>query len=203
MKGLILKDIIMTWKYCKAFMVIVAAFLVGSVFVQGYSFYNLYPMVIAGIVPYTLFAYEERCKWSAYCTTLPVTRRQIVSSKFLLSLICIATVTVLTVIALMIGMYENGDVDTKEILSVICLLLAIGFISPSIMMPFVFKFSVEKARIAYLIVVGFGSGLSAFFSFNSKVAVAELNSSILLIIGVVMFAVSWLVSIKLYEKKEL
>ena len=81
MKGLLLKDLYMAAKYCRAFLLIVVVFLAVSFFGDDNIFFVVYPAMIAGIVPVTLISYDERDKWDLYAGTLPYTGSQPVSSK--------------------------------------------------------------------------------------------------------------------------
>ena len=51
-------------------------------------FFVFYPCLFCGMVPVNLLAYDERSRWLQYSGTLPYTRAQIVSGKYLIGLIC-------------------------------------------------------------------------------------------------------------------
>lgn len=201
MKGLILKDFIMTWKYCKSFLFLMAVFIVASVFVTINSFMTVYPIVLASMLPFTICAYDERSRWNIYCDALPITRKSVVVSKYLYSLICIALIISLIGVSLLIRMQITDSIDTKELFTTISLLLAVAFVSPGFMLPFMFKYNVEKARIAYFVTIGIVCGLSAILSIN--IDIPNVPVVIALAVAVVLFAGSCAVSIKLYEKREL
>lgn len=142
MKGLLLKDFIMTWKYCRAFLFLMAVFLIGSVFVTVNSFMTVYPVVLSSMLPFSICAYDERIKWSVYCDALPISRKKVVVSKYLFALICIFTVTVGISLSIFIRMKMDGEVNVKELFTIVSLLLSVALVSPGFMLPFVFKYSV-------------------------------------------------------------
>ncbi len=90
MKGLLVKDLYMSKTYCRVYLLIAAAFLALYAFssVNGHEnlFFLLYPTVLAGMVPINLIAYESQCKWEQFAGTLPYTRAQLVSAKYLIGL---------------------------------------------------------------------------------------------------------------------
>ena len=86
MKGLLLKDFYMAAKYCRAFLLLVIVFLAVSIWGDENVFFVIYPVLIAGMIPVTLYSYDEREKWTLYSGTLPYTRTQFVSSKYLVGL---------------------------------------------------------------------------------------------------------------------
>lgn len=87
MKGLLLKDFYMTAKYCRSFLLIVVVFLAVSFFGKDNVFFILYPVLISSMIPVTLMSYDEHDKWNVYSLTLPYTRGQLVSAKYLTGLI--------------------------------------------------------------------------------------------------------------------
>ena len=98
MKGLLLKDFYLSWRYCRAFLVIVAVFLAVSFVGEDNVFFMIYPIMIASVIPMTLLSYDEHDKWTSYSGTLPYTRTQLVSSKYLVGL-CFGTVAFLVSMA--------------------------------------------------------------------------------------------------------
>ena len=201
MKGLLLKDFIMTWKYCRAFLFLMAVFLIGSVFVTVNSFMTVYPVVLSSMLPFSICAYDERIKWSVYCDALPISRKKVVVSKYLFALICILTVTVGISLSIFIRMKMNGEVNVKELFTIVTLLLSVALVSPGFMLPFVFKYSVEKARMVYYVTVGVVCAVSAMLSFD--VSIPDVPVYIALVIAVVLFALSCFISVKLYENRDL
>ena len=71
MKGLILKDLYMVWNYCKTVVFVCIIFLASSVFVEGSFFFSVYPMVIAGIIPFTIMVYEEKNQMGTLLPVIP------------------------------------------------------------------------------------------------------------------------------------
>ena len=94
MKGLLLKDFYLSWRYCRAFLVIVAVFLAVSFTGDDNIFFLIYPIMIASVIPMTLVSYDEHDKWTAYSGTLPYTRAQLVSTKYLVGM-CFGSVAFL------------------------------------------------------------------------------------------------------------
>ncbi|NMP37237.1 MAG: ABC-2 transporter permease [Clostridiales bacterium] len=99
MKGLLLKDFYMIGKYCRSFVLILTVFLVVSCFGNDNTFFIIYPVLIAGMIPVTLISYDEREKWHIYSETLPYTRAQFVSVKYLIGLLFELTVFLLSAAA--------------------------------------------------------------------------------------------------------
>ena len=96
MSGLLKKDFYMACKYCRSYLLIVVVFLAVSLFGNDNAFMVFYPCLLAGMVPVNLLAYDENSKWHIYSGSLPCTRGQLVSVKYLVGLITQLSVLVLT-----------------------------------------------------------------------------------------------------------
>ena len=90
MKGLLIKDILGLRRYFFSFAVICLAFLILSVLMKTAMFVSSILAVLFLMMPLTVFSYDESAKWDAYGLTLPVSRKQIVLSRYVLTLLMLA-----------------------------------------------------------------------------------------------------------------
>ena len=132
MKGLLLKDFYML-KNLKAFILFMAIFLFVSTFSEENMFMLFYPCVLSGIIPVSLLGYDERSKWDKYSLTLPYTRAQIVSAKYLMGLFIQLTVLVFAGISQVVYMNNHGGFNGHNFLILISTLSALSFFTISIM----------------------------------------------------------------------
>ncbi|WP_075719128.1 ABC-2 transporter permease [Roseburia sp. 499] len=207
MKGLLLKDFYMIGKYCRFFILMNLIFLVCSVMGEEYMFYAFFPSILLGILPMTLIAYDERSKWSVYGNIFPYSRAQMVSVKYVIALIGVGTATLLTFIMQCLRMFQNSSVACQEAGIIAMISGIVGMINPSIILPFIFKYGVEKGRIIYYIgLVGISSvSVMIFKCVNLMEVLPNIEGSLFLVLlgVIVLFALSWLLSIRIYQKKEL
>ncbi len=207
MKGLLLKDAYMIGKLCRAFILIDIVFIAVSFWGDGNMFFISYPCIVSGMLPMTLISYDEREKWDKYAGTLPFTRAQLVSSKYLIGLCGNIIVLALVAIAQAFRMAHSGAFVLGEYLAVMVVLLSVSLIAPAMLLPLVFKFGAEKGRIFYYIVVGAAcAGSASLVNIDAGFA-ARLNDVLLCTViftaAVLLYAVSWLLSIRFYRKREL
>lgn len=207
MKGLLIKDFYMTVKYCRTYMLILLAFIGASCFSSNQVFFLFYPSLLAGLVPVTLISYDEREKWNVYAMTLPCSKTEIVTSKYLMGLFFELIILVLSGAAQAVRMVIGGSFDSVQYLSLLVAMFFIGLLAPSLLLPFIFKFGVEKGRIAYyILIVGIcvaatllvGSG----FNFSMYLS-AVWTLVVIAVAAVLIFTISWLLSVALYKKREL
>lgn len=208
MKGLLLKDFYMAIKYCRAYLLIAAVFTVVSFFDRSNLFFVFYPCMLCGIIPVNLLAYDERSRWISYSETMPYTKAQIVSGKYLIGLLAQGAMLLITGISQAVQMGLEGGFALKEYLVMMLIILILSLLSSSISLPFIFKLGVEKGRMAYYIMIGVICGGSLVLS-NVLTKVGEnpieMNGIllILLAIGIGIYALSWYLSVIFFQKREI
>ena len=210
MKGLLLKDFYMAMKYCRAYVVIAVVFSLFSIWGKT-SFLIAYPILLASVIPVNLISYDEKSKWSSYSGVFPYSRQQLVSVKYLIALIALAFAVILALAGQIARMAINNDFDVDLVLSLVALLPAMGILAPSLMLPAIFKFGAEKGRIVfYVMICGFCAVFGVLGAIGEEADLANLMISmqswlipVITSVSVVLLAVSWLLSIKVYKKKEI
>ena len=208
MKALIYKDLLAIWKYCRNYIFMCAGFLVLSVFMEDYSFLQMYPLIFMGMLVNTLIAYDERDGWDRQVLTMPVTRRQYVTAKYLTGLILQGTVLLLTTAAhaLQLHLLHGFAWDTFSM--DVCLMVVLAAAAPSLILPFVFKNGSEKGRMAYLIVLGSvfaiaAGGVIVLEKLNLMDAPARLPvPALCTAAALALYPASWALSVHWYEKRE-
>ena len=208
MKALIYKDLLAVWKYCRTYLLMCAAFLVMSVFVAEYSFLQMYPLILMGTLANTLIAYDERDKWDRQVLTMPITRRQYVTAKYLTGLILQGTVLILTAAAHGLQLRLAGGFDWAVFRTDLAMMVVLAVASPSLILPFVFKNGSEKGRLAYLIVLGsiFAVAAAGMILLEKLDLLDETmalpGAAALAVAALLLYPASWALSIRWYEKRE-
>ena len=208
MKALIYKDLLAVWKYCRTHLFMCAAFLIASIFVEEYSFLQMYPLIFMGMLVNTLIAYDERDKWDRQVLTMPVTRKQYVSAKYLTGLILQGAVLLLTAGAHALQLHLAQSLVWDAFWVDIAMLVVLAVSAPSLILPFIFKNGSEKGRMAYLIVFGtlfavVAAGGVVLEKLGMVVELTELPMGIVSVVtAVVLYPASWALSIHWYGKRE-
>ena len=86
------------------------------------------------------------------------------------------------------------------------LLLPLGLLGPALLLPVVFWLGVEKGRLLYFVLVGLVCAAGVFFTAGTDVAAVtsrELPGLVVVPVCVLVFALSWGLSIVLYRRREL
>ncbi len=207
MKGLLLKDWYMMKKYCRYYLFVSIGFIILSMISSGNMFFVFYPCLLCGMIPVNLLGYDERSRFTEYVGTLPYTKTQIVSAKYLIGLFTQIAMLIVICAAQGVKMGIEGTFVMKEFLVLMMLLLVMASVASSLTLPFIFKYGVEKGRGAYYVMIGvvcagsiiattiFKEGLQNEIQLNAVLPIA-------CIVGVAIYVVSWCLSIMFYKKRE-
>ncbi|MBE6990845.1 MAG: ABC-2 transporter permease [Ruminococcaceae bacterium] len=212
MRGLLRKEWYVAAKHCRIYLLLVVIFSVVSLLPMEREnlFFTFYPGLIAGMLPGTLLSYDEQSKWSVYSGTLPYTRAQLVSAKYVVGLCAVGCVWVLWLATTLARVLRGTAAAPEALLLQMALLLCLSLLAPSVTLPLMLHFGVEKGRI-----INFGMVfLFCVSSLTLSDRLLELTAgqpmlsagalaAVLLAAAAVGYAVSWLVSIRLYRRREL
>ena len=170
-------------------------------------FFVFYPCLLCGMIPVNLLGYDERSRFTECVGTLPYTKTQIVSAKYLIGLFTQIAMLIVICAAQGVKMGIEGTFVMKEFLVLMMLLLVMASVASSLTLPFIFKYGVEKGRGAYYVMIGvvcagsiiattiFKEGLQNEIQLNAVLPIA-------CIVGVAIYVLSWCLSIMFYKKRE-
>ncbi len=203
MKGLLLKNFYMLMGYCRSFLVLILVFLVIGQADPGNAFITFYPCIMGGVLVTSLISYDEREHWDQYAATMPYSRALIVSSYYLTALI-ILTGTVSLSFGVNCLRYAVMGGEVEPLMDLLPNLLIMSLLPAAAMIPPSIRFGTEKGRTAYLMAIGGFCAILAFIGISDSAALLRGISLWLVVLGAaVAFAVSWCLSIRFYQKREL
>lgn len=216
MRGLILKDIINLKKNIKMFSGLIVLYVAMSTMMDGRSFFNTVLTMIVAILTLSLYSYDELAKWDVYALTMPVRKEEVVQGKYIMMLLLtVIGMIISSVFTLFLYAYQKTG-SLFDDFKTIGASAAIVILFYCIIIPFVTKLGVEKARliffvvymIPFLVTVGLSKlidngslvipekllEISQFFLRYAYIAIPALL--------LVALGISYLISIRLYRKRE-
>ncbi len=148
MKGLLLKDIFTLDKQMRILIIIIAGF--GLIPASNMvSFTVMYAIII----PISSFGYDERAKWDRLMRMMPISGKTIVLSKYVLGYSFMAAVSSFILIAQLIyhafGVLNLSLALYPVFVVNMLLMIATALIAYAVLMPFIFKFGMEKGRLVF------------------------------------------------------
>lgn len=214
MIGLIINDLYLTVKNFKVYFILTMVLVVLSFF-EGLnsvnsviSFYIIYAYMLIALIPISLCALDEQSRWCTYCMTLPVSRREYVSGKYIISILCAAFNAVIWLIIQM-STIVNKSIIFSELLGQgripLPLVLALSLFAPALSLPITFKFGSAKGRlINILVVVIFAVGIANLSTSGLHISIDEgVVTALMYLVPLALFIASWALSVRIYNKKEL
>lgn len=206
MRGLFYKEARSLWQYGKSYILMVVIFFAlsmanGTRSASGVM-WLLYPVFLLASLPASLLNADEKDGWMMYCDTLPVTRRQIVTVKYIACAVLAAAVTLLAMAAAVL----RGQTDPlyrEQVASMLPLMPMTGLAAPALMFPAMFKYGAVKGRTVFLAVVVLMGACCAVLVTTGEPEGQAWSFPLGLVIGLAIFAASWALSVKWFEQREL
>lgn len=218
MLGLLYKDQMTIWSsYRKNFLLVIVLYACMA-FAMDMPFL-LYALVfVGGMYITSTLSFDEMSHWDAYVRTLPVSPRQIVGAKYLLSLGWMGVSFVLAEILLTVCDLIKGQPTENLLVNLAGCLVSLGLvlIYYALTFPLSYKLGAARARSGVILAIGISVGLVCFAIYAAKTnsdtvfSVSTMSETALLFslcggiigVGVLLYILSWVVSTAIYTKKE-
>ncbi|HGZ2730394.1 TPA: ABC-2 transporter permease, partial [Clostridioides difficile] len=209
MKGLILKDLLNLKGNIKFILLFIIMFGFMSSLGDGNvnNFIGVIIVLCTTMIVST-FSYDDLNKWDSYVLTMPINRNDIVLSKYLTMLIfSFIGVLVSLIVSVTIGYFKNTLI-LNETLLINALILSISVCFGSLILPLIYKFGTERARL--LMILCFLVPTLALLVFKSILENISSPISIEIIlntlvyslpfVAILLFLISYFISSKIYSK---
>lgn len=211
MKGLILKDFYSLMNLYKKNLIILFALYAAMVIFSRFVFMISIFTWMMGFYSLSSFSLDEKSGWDRYVRTLPVGEGQIIAGKYLITLMFIAAGLVFSVFIELVNLVlYNSAID----FTTISFVAPLTIITMSIMIPCAIKWGLEKARYTFMLSIALIYALPILLKnllpdITTRLAnMIEAGDNIkrfsfsLFIIAIGAYIVSYIISCRIYEKKE-
>lgn len=217
MTGLILKDFLILRKSLRSYLLMLVVYAaIAFSGVWSADIVGVMTVVMVGLLPMNVFAYDKQCSWDTYCLALPVGRTKTVAARYLcVLLLCLFSTALTAVIGF--ALFAVGRIEEPAEFLISCSTMGlIAVLVNAIMLPLLYKFGPERARMMFIGLMG-GifllfmavlfplGGLEWINSLNLEASTFAQVSAIPVIAalaGIALLAVSFLASRHFYGKKD-
>ncbi|WP_342442721.1 ABC-2 transporter permease [Lysinibacillus sp. FSL K6-0075] len=207
MVGLILKDLMTIQRQMKAQAFVLLFLLMMAIFMQQSSMLLAVVVFIVTIQAITALSYDEQSNWDKYANTLPISKGDIVLSKYILSvvLMIIGLVTALPLL-FFIKIFTNNEI-TSEFFLTFNLIVTLALCLLAVLLPIYIQFGSIKGRIvliALCFIPGFLMGMFKQYIPDTTHTFLYLKQFIYVapFVGLILLCLSSLVSTAIYKRKE-
>lgn len=209
MKGLLIKDFYTLVNNRRQFALMLIIGVVFTIVMKDSGQYMslMFTLVIMMSV-YSSFSYDETANWNRYAVCLPVTRKSIVLSKYIMLLFCMTASLLITGGICGINALLGQAANIPQLFASGALSMCVMFFSICVAIPFIYQWGAEKARLIsiigillpVLLLVGIEQLLPGHLD-------NLIDSGILFfaLLGIFLLAsifLSFLLSVHIYSKKE-
>ena len=206
MKGLIIKDFYQLKSYMRVFLFVILFCIIMGFTGEDAVFMTYYPGVMVGMMPITLYAYDEKEKFHALLATLPIKKHTYVTAKYILGFLLILLACIATGSVQGMKMLQAGNFVFSDFGMVMALALAVSLVPPAIVLPLIFLFGAEKGRFLNIVVIVIAISLiNVFMDMGSDFSIilnAEQMVLAIIAAAVLIYVISWAVTAAIFEKKE-
>lgn len=202
MIGLILKDLMNLKKQFKVLGLVIVFYFIFSKTTNNNSMFGTMVTLVFAMLPITALSFDEKANWDKYGLTMPVSRSEMVISKYVLGIISSLFAALLNFIAqILLGTEINIDS-----IIVVLVIFGVSILFFSLLLPIIFKFGVEKGRMLMFIVLMLPTLIILLYKdyFNIMLTQDLLNKAMyaLPFLVLAIFILSILLSVTIYKNKE-
>jgi len=210
MIGLLLKELYTLRQYLKTLLFMLVLFAVISAGLDNPSaFLEGFIILMSAMLTISSFSYDEMSKWNRYALAMPLTRKEIVGSKYLLSIVlCLTGAAISFVISQIVLIIKPmEEFGLREQLLTVGAILCVAFIFIGLLMPLTFQFGVEKSRLLMILV--FATPTAGILVLSKMGIPMPSESSIITfakvipVFTVALYVLSYWISVKIFSGKEL
>lgn len=210
MKGLLYKDFCVLRKQVKILLLFVVFYAIWSVVAQIPSMMGTMVILLSIMLPISSMSYDEAGQWYRYAFSLPVSRRALVLSKYMLGFLTALGGLLVSAIGNLVILSLTNWENALESWITIGACLEVGVIFLSVLIPLLFKFGVEKGRfliVAIAVIPSMLIGLLAGALKDSGIPMPseELLQAVLCaspLFTLAIFLISFRISVGICKKKE-
>ncbi|WP_400206992.1 ABC-2 transporter permease [Candidatus Methanomassiliicoccus intestinalis] len=210
MWGLIRKDLYSLSSSVKSIVLLMIVF--GVIFIPqsgGFAFISVTVFIMASLVISTI-SLDNAVMWDKYALTLPLSRQDIVKSKYVLLLLLSIIGAVIGLVACAIYETIVNENSLAEMLQMGLLMATMAVAIFSIVLPIIYKYGVEKARMLMVLCIFLPVVVVlslVYFAENSSVDLAFLDGPLLTVLAMLIaaaaFIVSYFISVRIYSRQDL
>lgn len=217
MSGLIVKDFLILRKTLRTYLLMLVIY-TGIAF-SGFltaDIVGVIMVVTVAILPMNVFAYDKQCQWDTYGLALPVGRTKTVAARYLcVLLICLVSVAMVSLLG--VALWAAGRIEETVTFIASCSVMGLlAILMNAAMLPFLYKFGPERARMMFYGVLGLLVLAGAVFLFplgglewlkslelaEPTPAQAAAIPAVAAVAGLALLAVSFLLSRHFYGAKD-
>lgn len=207
MMALILKDLMIIQRQLKSQTAFLALLLFMAIFMQQGAMLFAFIIFITMMQTITALTYDELSNWDKYAQTLPITKSDIVNSKYMLGTVLIVIgLTIALPFAFVINSFSTSS-TMADFLLAFSLLTGAAFCILALLVPVYIKFGSIKGRFVLIFIMFVPSTLIGMFSESFESILPTLIKFkdfgyFAPFVGLIILWLSSIIATGIYKKKD-
>ena len=207
MKGLIFKDFVNIKSQLKLYIMFVAGFFVLGLVSGATEVLSALMPMLAVLIPITAVAYDDLSGWNGFALSMPVSRADLVTARYLFTEMIMVAMAVITC-----AEYIAVSRNIGEAVMTTVLLYAVSNLMFAVIMPIILKFGVQKARAIFMVIAAGAAAMIVWLSGERTSAIGDavlsvkLNDAAIFVIAIAGSLLLVFISMKLsqviYRRKD-
>ena len=205
MKGLLYKDRLTLLRSFRIYVIMCVGFIIlGSIHPDN-AFWATYGLFFFSTIIPSLMAVDEQTGWLSYCDILPLKRKTIISERYLVHIISSAGMILFYLVLNLI----LRKAETAAVLATTGMSLAMSMLVFSVSFPINVKFGHVKGQMVRMavIMVMVLCGM-AIINYGGPILGILIKSGPMILpagaaLVILIYFCSWMLSVRIYEKKDL
>lgn len=209
MRGLLRRDLSVTGNYFIKSLLLIYVVFSGLYAFFDSIFFSMYMVGMGASLITNTISIDEKERWNYYYPVLPVTKKDIVYSKYITGLIAFTVMTMLTMLSMSVTWLIKGEFELSNLIYSFLGMSAFGLLWASILVPVTYKFGTENAMFYLILFIVVGSIMATFILASIGADNLDENEmklryvGIPFLIGLAVYYLSCRISVKICEAKEL
>ena len=207
MKGLLWKDWYQVRSYMKTmYLIMLVVLAIWGMSVSDSPVFPIsYAAIFLGILPISLLSYDQASGWTEYSLTLPMSRKTLVAEKYLIGMGCAVGFVLLGMAFVLMRALSGAAPEMEQFRMMLCCGFCTVLLMNALMLPLMYRFGAEKARMLYFLTFALGGLLTGGGAAlldpleNIRPALGLVAAAGVLIV-LVLYAVSWRLSVAWYGR---
>lgn len=192
MKGLLLKDYYLIRSVLSIMLTVFVVVGIGMSFLTSTWVLTVLATVMLGMISVSTINMDKNSGWRKVSVVLPVSRKTILDSKYILYVLLSGAGLLLGIILSVMVTVWKGQPDDPSMLLFVSISIAMALFSGSMTIPFAFLFSEEKSMLGLILAYPLSSVLFAVAAalIDNKLTACGLVA----VAGITVFVISWIIS---------
>lgn len=212
MKGIFLNCFYKTlsgFKYLFVLVILGGLFLVGT---GSYSFIQPFTYLVITVISLnslTCIRRDTETQWNCYEITMPLTRAEIITGKYLFYLFSILISLICVTIFIVIAVLVHGNVffvlGIRDIITLTVMGIGIPLTVATFYYPFVYTFGVDRSDVLLIVSLIIAGAFILFLTYLTNLFFVNYFASLLFFASIILllFISSFYITIKIFENCEI